>query len=191
MRENFTSGSVWGVSSNWYSYHDWLKRICGNKMDDLASQIAEKVIADTKYFTAVVGFIGVLVGAVTIIIGNIILHRLDAKKERRQAVLKKELDRLYKLEEMAGEITEWAGSYQLDHSSEELRNRFHSFMVAAGTFRKYPNLKQAIRDLNQYAMIIVTRQKEHSDTRNDRKELEEKYQAFIEELKKVLKGIKT
>ena len=125
-------------------------------MDDLARQIAEKVIADTKYFTAVIGFIGVLVGAATTILGNIILHRLGAKKERRQEVLKRELDRLYKLEEMAGEITEWAGSYQLDISSEELLNRFQSFMVAAGTFRKYSNLKQAIRDLNQYAMIIVS-----------------------------------
>jgi uncharacterized membrane-anchored protein YhcB (DUF1043 family) len=138
-----------------------------------------------------IGFIGVLVGAATTIIGNIILHRLGAKKERRQEVLKRELDRLYKLEEIAGEITEWAGSYQLDHSGEELQNRFHSFMIAAGTFSKYPNLKQAIRDLNQYAMIIVSEEKIHSDTRDDRKELEEKYQAFIKELENVMKGIKT
>jgi uncharacterized membrane protein YgaE (UPF0421/DUF939 family) len=160
-------------------------------MDDLARKIAEKVIADTKYFTALIGFIGVLVGAATTILGNIILHKLNAKKERRQEVLKRELDRLYKLEEMAGEITEWASSHHLDHSSDDLRNRFHSFMVAAGTFRKYPNLKQAIRDLNQYAMIIVSKENNHSDTRNDRKELEEKYQAFIKELENVIKDIKT
>jgi len=160
-------------------------------MDDLAKQIAEKVIADTKYFTAVVGFIGVLVGSVVSIIGNIILHKLGAKKERQQEVLRRELDRLYKLEEMAGEITEWAGIYQLDHSSEELQNRFNSFKVAAGTFRKYPKLKQAIRDLNQYAMIVVHGEKNHEDTRNDRKELEEKYQAFILELGNVQKEIKT
>lgn len=160
-------------------------------MDDLARQIAEKVIADTKYFTAAIGFVGVLVGAATTILGNFILHRLGAKKERRQEVLRRELDRLYKLEEMAGEITEWAGSYQLDHSSEELRNRFHGFMVAAGTFRKYPNLKQAIRDLNQYAMILVNGKKDHSDQREDREELEEKYKVFITELENILKGIKT
>jgi hypothetical protein len=68
----------------------------------------------------VIGFIGVLVGAVTTIIGNILLHH-----------------------------------------------------------------KQAIRDLNQWAMIIVSNKKKHSDTRNDRKELEEKYQAFIKELENV------
>lgn len=160
-------------------------------MDDIARQIAEKVIADTKYCTAVIGFVGVLVGAVATIVGNIILHRLSAKKERRQEVLKRELDRLYKLEEMAGEITEWAGSYQLDNSSEELQNKFHNFMVSAGTYRKYPNLKQAIRDLNQYAMKVVSGEKNNSDTRNDRTELEEKYRTFIKELENVLKGIKT
>ena len=160
-------------------------------MDDLAKQIAEKVVADTKYFTAVVGFVGVLIGAATTILGNIILHRLGAKKERRQEVLRRELDRLYKLEEMAGEITEWAGSHQLDHSSGELRNRFHGFMVAAGTFRKYPNLKQAIRDLNQYAMIVVNGKNGHRDPRKDEEELEKKYEVFIKELQNVLKGIKT
>lgn len=91
---------------------------------------------------------------------------------------------------MAGEITEWASSYQLDYSGEERENRFHRFMVAAGTFRKYPNLKQAIRDLNQHAMMIVGGEK-YSDTRNDKKELEEKYQAFIKELESVMKCIKT
>ncbi|HHT9106900.1 MAG TPA: hypothetical protein ACFYD7_13670 [Candidatus Wujingus californicus] len=160
-------------------------------MDDLAKQIADKVIAYTQYFSAALGFVGVLIGAATTILGNLILHRLGAKKERRQEVLKRELDRLYKLEEMAGEITEWAGSYQLDHSSEELRNRFNGFKVAAGTFRKYPNLKQAIRDLNQYAMILVSEKNDHRDDRKCREELEVKYKAFIQELENVLKCIKT
>lgn len=160
-------------------------------MDDLAKQIAEKVIDDTKYFTAVVGFAGVLVGSVVSIIGNIILYKLGATKERQQEVLRRELDRLFKLEEMAGEITEWAGSYQLDHSSDELKNRFDSFKVAAGTFRKYAKLKQATRDLNQYAMIVVHGEKNHEDTRNARMELKEKYKAFILELENVKKMIKT
>ena len=117
-------------------------------MEDLAKQIAEKVIADTKYFSAFIGFMGVLCGSAISIIGSIILHRLSAKKERRQQILQKELDRLYQLEEQAGEITEWAGSWQLSQESPELRERIQKFMVAAGTFRKYPKLKQAIRDLN-------------------------------------------
>lgn len=160
-------------------------------MDELAKQIAAKVVADTQYFSAAIGFVGVLTGAVITIVGNIILYRLGAKKERRQEVLKRELDRLYKLEEMAGEIAEWAGSYQLDHSSEELQNRFHGFKVAAGTFRKYPNLKQAIRDLNQYAMILVRERKDDRDDRKCGEELEGKYKAFIRELENVINGIKS
>jgi hypothetical protein len=160
-------------------------------MDDLAKQIAERVIADTKYFTAAIGFLGVIVGAVISILGNIILHRLAAKKERRHEILKRELDRLYRLEEIAGEITEWAGSYQLDHSNNELAERFQEFMIAAGTFRRYPKLKQAIRDLNQYAMIVVDDMKKDRDSREDRKELEKMYNTFLLELKVVLDDIKT
>ena len=93
-------------------------------MDDLAKQIAEKVIADTKHFSAFIGFMGILWGSAISIIGSIILHRLSAKKERRQQILKKELDRLYQLEEQAGEITEWASSWQLSQESPELRGKF-------------------------------------------------------------------
>ncbi len=164
-------------------------------MDELARQIAEKVVADTKYFTAIAGLIGILIGAVIAVLGNIILYKLNAKKERRQEVLRRELDRLYNLEEMAGEITEWAGSWQLEQESPELRERFHKFMVAAGTFRKYPKLKQAIRDLNQHAMILASDKTSdkirHKEVINRSGELEEKYEAFIKEYKALINQIKT
>jgi gas vesicle protein len=160
-------------------------------MDDLAKQIAEKVIADTKYFSALIGFMGVMCGSIISIIGSIILHRLSAKKERQQQILKKELDRLYQLEELAGEITEWAGSWQLKQESPELREKFQKFMVAAGTFRKYPKLKQAIRDLNQHAMILTSDKINREDPREGSKELEEMYEAFITEYKDVLNKIET
>ncbi|MDD3814371.1 MAG: hypothetical protein PHZ02_06960 [Desulfocapsaceae bacterium] len=160
-------------------------------MDDLAKQIAEKVIADTKYISALIGFMGVMCGSIISIIGSIILHRLSAKKERQQQILQKELDRLYQLEELAGEITEWAGSWQLKQESPELREKFQKFMVAAGTFRKYPKLKQAIRDLNQHAMILTSDKINHEDPREGSKELEEMYEAFLSEYKDVLNKIKT
>lgn len=163
-------------------------------MIELVKQMAEQLIADAKdssaVIGAVIGLVGVILGASISIIGNIVLYLLTARKERRQEVLKRELDRLYRLEEMAGELTEWAGGYQLNHSGNELRERFQGFMVAAGTFRKYPKLKQAIRDLNQSAMILVDAKGTHTDRRQDRSELEEKYEAFLTELKDVLEGIK-
>lgn len=132
---------------------------------------------------------GVLCGSTISIIGSIILHRLSAKKERQQQILQKELDRLYQLEEQAGEITEWAGSWQLSQESPELRERFQRFMVAAGTFRKYPKLKQAIRDLNQYAMIFTSDKINNEDPRDGSRELEEKYEAFITEYRAVINQI--
>ena len=151
----------------------------------------EKIIANTTYLTATIGLLGVIIGVILNIIGNVVLQRFAAAKERRQEILKRELDRLYRLEEMAGEITEWAGSYQLDHSSDDLRGRFKEFTIAAGTFRKYPKLKQAIRDLNHYAMILVSNEQNHRDAKENSGGLEEKYKAFLAELKVVLDGIKT
>lgn len=64
-------------------------------------------------------------------------------------------------------------------------------MVAAGTFRKYPKLKQAIRDLNQHAMILTSDKIKNKDTRDGSRELEEVYEIFIAEYNEVLKKIET
>jgi len=45
-------------------------------MDEVAIQIAQKVVEDTKYFSAIIGLVGVVVGSVLTIIGNIVLHSL-------------------------------------------------------------------------------------------------------------------
>jgi hypothetical protein len=45
-------------------------------MDELAKQIARKVVEETKYFTAIVGLIGVVVGSFLTIVGNIVIHWL-------------------------------------------------------------------------------------------------------------------
>ena len=66
-----------------------------NKMDDVAIQIAQKVVEDTKYFTAIVGLVGVIVGSVLTIIGNIVLHylkqRADSSKYAPHKKLLKEM----------------------------------------------------------------------------------------------------
>lgn len=160
-------------------------------MDNLAEQIAKMVIEDTKYFSAIIGFMGVLCGSTISIVGSIIQHKLSAKKERRLQILQKELDRLYRLEEQAGEITEWAGSWQLSQESPKLRERFQNFMVASGTFRKYPRLKQAIRDLNQQAMILTSDKINNKDIQLGNIELEKKYEVFINEYRAVLNQIET
>jgi len=50
-------------------------------MDEVAIQIAQKVVEDTKYFSAIIGLVGVVVGSVLTIIGNIVLHSLKQRAE--------------------------------------------------------------------------------------------------------------
>ncbi len=60
-------------------------------MDNLAQEIATKVVEDTKYFTAIIGLIGVIVGSVLTIIGNIVLHVLKEKSKDKKDKPRKEL----------------------------------------------------------------------------------------------------
>lgn len=60
-------------------------------MDDLASQIALKVVEDTKYFTAIIGLIGVVVGSILTILGNIALHFLRERSEEKKDQPRKDL----------------------------------------------------------------------------------------------------
>ena len=60
-------------------------------MDDLAKQIASKVVEDTKYFTAIVGLIGVIIGSLLTIIGNIVIHVLKEKSQNKKDKPRKDL----------------------------------------------------------------------------------------------------
>lgn len=60
-------------------------------MDELANQIAQKVVADTKYFTAIIGLIGVVIGSLLTIIGNIFLHILKQRAEESKYIPHKKL----------------------------------------------------------------------------------------------------
>lgn len=63
----------------------------------IATTIAEKVVSDTKFWIAVIGIIGGIVGAVFALAGNILLHWLKNRPQRkcdekRKMLLKKMLD---------------------------------------------------------------------------------------------------
>lgn len=107
-------------------------------MQDLADEIATKLAADVQYFAAVVGLIGVLLGSVIAIAGNLLLYYLQTRAERRRKVCEKELDRFTRLEELVGEMTEWIGSYRPDLHDPERIQRLDSLASEAGRFRRYP-----------------------------------------------------
>ena len=49
----------------------------------LAAEIAAKVTADTSFWVAIVGLIGVVAGAVIAVVGSIVLHRFQDGPRRR------------------------------------------------------------------------------------------------------------
>jgi len=62
-----------------------------------ATTIAEKVVSDTKFWIAMVGLIGAIVGSLLTLGGNLLLHWLRTKPQKeldkqRIAILKEMLD---------------------------------------------------------------------------------------------------
>jgi hypothetical protein len=63
----------------------------------LATTIAEKVVADTKFWIAIIGLIGAVIGSFLTLGGNLLLHWLKEKPQRdldeqRITILKEMLD---------------------------------------------------------------------------------------------------
>lgn len=57
----------------------------------LANEIAAKVIADTSFWVSVIGFVGVVVGAVITVAGNLVLHWFQDKPRRELDEKRKKL----------------------------------------------------------------------------------------------------
>lgn len=60
-------------------------------MNETARQIAEQVVEDTQYFTAIVGLIGVIVGSLLTILGNLVLHCLRERSAAKKDEPRKKL----------------------------------------------------------------------------------------------------
>lgn len=63
----------------------------------LAIAIAAKVAADTSFWVAIVGLVGVILGALIAAVGNVVLHWIQARPRKkldkvRKALLKQMLD---------------------------------------------------------------------------------------------------
>lgn len=49
----------------------------------LAAEIAQKVVADTSFWVAMVGLAGVVIGAVVTVVGNIALHKIQDRPRQK------------------------------------------------------------------------------------------------------------
>lgn len=57
----------------------------------MAIFISEKVVADVQFWTALIGFSGVVIGAIITIIGNILLHQFQQRQKNSNDKLRKKL----------------------------------------------------------------------------------------------------
>jgi len=50
--------------------------------NQLANEIASKVVADTEFWIAIIGLIGVVIGSLLTILGNLMLHKIKTKPQK-------------------------------------------------------------------------------------------------------------
>jgi hypothetical protein len=60
-----------------------------------ATTIAQKVVADTKFYIAIIGLIGAVIGALSILASNILVHWLNTKSQNE--LDRKRIDMLKKM----------------------------------------------------------------------------------------------
>lgn len=158
-------------------------------MDDVTiGKIADLIVAKTELQVAVVGLFGVLVGSLISSLASYVIARMTAKSEMRREVYQKEVDRLYSLEDNVGRFVESVGAYRpLDDSKVVLLS---SLDDAAGRFRRYGALKQAIRDVAQIGMILMNEKRTNPSAQKERADLEAAYQKFVIAYEAVLSSLK-
>lgn len=121
-------------------------------------------------------FIAALVAAVASLLTLLLGSRLAYDRERRQALVRKEIDRMFAVEELAGELAELVGSYRRVWSGIEetrLQTLFRDLEATAGRLSRYPEVRQALRDVNNVCQrLFVAVRDRDEDEREIRSELD-------------------
>ena len=120
-----------------------------------------------------------LIAAVIALLGSIlslfVSTRLALRKERRQLLWSKELDRFFALEELAGELVEVIGSYRAVKDQDapaSFVEKYKGLEMAAGRFGRYPDVREAIRVLhNTVGRLYAAKKDSDDDERAIRDEL--------------------
>jgi hypothetical protein len=134
-----------------------------------------------------------LVAAILALAGSILSlligTGLAIRKERRQLLWSKELDRFFDLEELAGELVEFMGSYRaIPDDRTELAGKLESLERADGRFARYPGVRQSVRDLhNTLGRMFVAKRDAEDDREEVRKELDPAYRKLLAACDKALK----
>lgn len=126
----------------------------------------------------------ILVAALISLFGSVlslyISTRLALKKERRQLLWSKELDRFFALEELAGDLVEELGSYRpIPQDLSSFTRKFAALESAAGRFGRYPEVRQAIRELHNTLGRMFAAKRDRDDDRQVQSELEPAFRKLL------------
>ena len=131
----------------------------------------------------------IALGAAIALLGPVVTSQLALKRERRQQLWNRELDRFFELEELAGMIAERLGGYRpVEPNRDRIGSQILELEAAAGRFRRYPEVTQAIRDLcNTTGWILTEGQAESAEEETSTKqELVSRHKALLDACDRVL-----
>lgn len=116
----------------------------------------------------------------------------SSRKERENKLWEKELERFFLLEEKVGVLVENLMAFRCgeDSEKEEYFEMQQHLASAIGRFRRYPNVLQSLRLLQNDAGWYFSQDMKHKtkeDYNEARSNLEESYQKFINACDEVLK----
>lgn len=130
--------------------------------------------------------IGAGIGSVFSLVGMLINSWLTQRRERRQQVWQTEINRFVGLEERAGQMVEWIGSYNaIETVLENVANDLTRLQSDAGRFRRHRGIMQAIRDLHNGLSRLLDDKANHRDWREVSTEVDLLYTKLLAECDKV------
>lgn len=98
-----------------------------------------------------------LLGVVVTLLADAVREQLRAKARRSDLIFEKRVDRLFQVEELAGHLTEFLGSYRsLNTELENLHDEYRQIERMNGSFRRYPEVTQAVRRFRNRAGRILS-----------------------------------
>jgi beta-phosphoglucomutase-like phosphatase (HAD superfamily) len=124
------------------------------------------------------------IAAVASIVTLLLNTKLTINREKRKALWDKEIDKFMELEEVAGQITEDLLSYRC-RDEKEKQSYFEKaayLRIAAGRFRRYPEVLQALRELNHSVGWYFSQDTKHEskeEYEQARSELENAFAALV------------
>lgn len=131
-----------------------------------------------EYLTLIVAGMALLSSIITLILNT----KLTTSKEKRVLLWKREVERLFDIEELAGAAQECALDYRpveaKKESYKELRGKLDS---AAGRISRHKELAKALRQLNHWCSIACSFSEGTEETTNARDEIPEHFSAVLEQ----------